>query len=69
MPSHQERISKYYEDRCTNCLAYNNCSWDDESSFPQLCEGCKWKRYIREGNCKMPNENIQRILDRYPLSK
>lgn len=66
MPSHQDRISKQYSDLCAICLKYPNNDWDD-IVYSELCDGCRWRKFIAEGNCKMPNENIQAILDKYPL--
>lgn len=49
MPSHQDRINKLYEDLCVKCLKRLNNNWNDEDSFPNFCEVCKWLRYLRDG--------------------
>lgn len=67
MPSHPDRVAKNYEHLCTRCLKHRNNYWDDESSHPNWCDGCIWREYIKNGRVNMPNENIQRILDRYPI--
>jgi hypothetical protein len=65
MPSHQERIHEAYKDLCEVCLKHPCQWWDDEATHPSLCHGCSWRRHIANGGVQMPNESIQRILDRY----
>jgi len=67
MPSHPDRVAKNYAGLCVKCLKHPNNEWDDEDSMPLLCTGCKWRKWIADGTFKIPNENIQRILDRYAI--
>jgi len=66
MPNHSDRVAKQYDDLCVKCLKHSNRDWDDECSKPSWCEGCYWRWLIKTKTISMPNENIQRILDRYP---
>lgn len=54
MPSHQVRINKQYNDLCVKCLRRKNNDWDDEDRFPELCNVCKWIKYLERGVIKLP---------------
>jgi len=62
MPSHQERIHKVYEGLCIKCLKRLNMDWDDENSYPNLCNICKCFKYLeRKMIYTLPNSIIHQL--------